>query len=130
MAIGIMGGGILITKFKPKARPLVVYMFIVEMIANMSIFTVMFLGCPTPNFAGTSIVGGRFDNVLCDSIILIIIRNSIVCFSIQQICVIMDVIVRHESINQFVPLTGFQHIFLPVLLVVKQLTGLKVLLYD
>jgi hypothetical protein len=65
MAIGIMGGGILIAKFKPKARPLVVYMFIVEMIANMSIFIAMFLGCPTPNFAGTSIVGGRFDNVFC-----------------------------------------------------------------
>jgi hypothetical protein len=119
MAIGIMGGGILITKFKPKARPLVVYMFIVEMIANMSIFIAMFLGCPTPNFAGTSIVGGRFDNVSCDSLILIIIRNSIVWLSIQQICVIMDVIVRHESINQLVPLTGFQHIFLLVLLVVK-----------
>jgi hypothetical protein len=119
MAIGIMGGGILITKFKPKARPLVVYMFIVEMIANMSIFIAMFLGCPTPNFAGTSIVGGRFDNVSCDSLILIIIRNSIVWLSIQQICVIMDVIVRHESINQLVPLTGFRHIFLLVLLVVK-----------
>ena len=61
MAIGIMGGGILIRYFKPKARSLLVYMFFVELVASFSIFTVMFFGCPTPIFPNTELINGKYE---------------------------------------------------------------------
>ncbi|CAG2106428.1 unnamed protein product, partial [Medioppia subpectinata] len=48
MAIGIMGGGVIIKYFKPKPRPLVLFMFTVELIASFSILSAMFFGCPAP----------------------------------------------------------------------------------
>ena len=59
MAIGIMAGGLMINRFKPKARPLVTLMFVVELFATTSILLVMFLNCPVPQFPNTQVVDGR-----------------------------------------------------------------------
>ena len=59
MALGIMGGGLLIRHFKPKPRSLTTYMFIVEMFASFAILSAMFVGCPTPQFPNTQIQDGR-----------------------------------------------------------------------
>ena len=55
MAIGIMIGGVFIRQFKPGPRRLISWMFAVENIASLSILGAMFLGCPLPNFADTSL---------------------------------------------------------------------------
>ena len=55
MAIGIMIGGLFIRQLKPGPRSLISWMFIVENIASLSIVGAMFLGCPLPNFADTSL---------------------------------------------------------------------------
>ncbi|XP_054158013.1 solute carrier organic anion transporter family member 74D-like [Oppia nitens] len=57
MAVGIMGGGLLLTYFRPKTRPLVLIMFVVELVASCMIFSGIFLGCPAPQFPTSTIVG-------------------------------------------------------------------------
>ncbi|XP_054158014.1 solute carrier organic anion transporter family member 74D-like [Oppia nitens] len=59
MAVGIMGGGIILRQFKPKARSLVLFMFVVELIASCLMFSGIFLGCPPPNFPHTTMIGNR-----------------------------------------------------------------------
>ncbi|RWS15958.1 Solute carrier organic anion transporter family member 5A1-like protein [Dinothrombium tinctorium] len=52
MAIGIMGGGLLIRWFKPNPKKLTATIFCLELVGNISIFYVMFLGCPQTDFYG------------------------------------------------------------------------------
>ncbi|CAG2168850.1 unnamed protein product [Oppiella nova] len=59
MAIGIMGGGVIIKYFKPKPRPLVIFMFCVELVASFAIFSAMFLGCPAPVFPNSALLDGK-----------------------------------------------------------------------
>lgn len=50
MAIGIMAGGLYVSKARPGARKLASLMFAVELFANFSLVVAMFLGCDAPNF--------------------------------------------------------------------------------
>ncbi|RWS11071.1 Solute carrier organic anion transporter family member 5A1-like protein [Dinothrombium tinctorium] len=49
-AVGILLGGLFISKFKPRPRLLVGLIVIVELSCNILIFSAMFFGCPSPHF--------------------------------------------------------------------------------
>ncbi|XP_022244931.1 solute carrier organic anion transporter family member 4C1-like [Limulus polyphemus] len=55
MLIGILGGGAIIRKFKPRPKYLTGYMFAVEVIGILGLLASMFIGCTSLNLAGSTI---------------------------------------------------------------------------
>lgn len=50
LAVGIMGGGIIVRIFKPGPRVLTTYMFIVGLFTTIGLISGLFLGCPRRSF--------------------------------------------------------------------------------
>ncbi|XP_013793841.2 solute carrier organic anion transporter family member 4C1-like, partial [Limulus polyphemus] len=61
MLVGIMLGGAVIRKFKPRPRYLTGYMVGVEFFSLAGLFASMFIGCPSLDMAGTTLVGNELN---------------------------------------------------------------------
>ncbi|XP_076338808.1 solute carrier organic anion transporter family member 74D-like [Tachypleus tridentatus] len=57
MLIGILGGGAVIRKCKPRPKYLTGYMLSVEVFGMLGLLASMFIGCPSLNLAGSTISG-------------------------------------------------------------------------
>jgi hypothetical protein len=54
-----MTGGIVLSKLKPKARNVALYIFSVEIIFTVIILYAKTLRCPTPIFSQTELIDGK-----------------------------------------------------------------------
>ncbi|XP_054164676.1 solute carrier organic anion transporter family member 74D-like [Oppia nitens] len=72
-AIGIFLGGAFITFLKPGARLLTMFIFVIELLSTMGLFSGLFLGCPNTQFdalptsANNRLPGSCNENCLCPS---------------------------------------------------------------
>lgn len=56
MAVGTMAGGVFISKWRPKARWIAIFITTVELFQAFGILTANFLPCPTPQFSGLELI--------------------------------------------------------------------------
>ncbi|KAL1123244.1 hypothetical protein AAG570_002331 [Ranatra chinensis] len=63
-ACGILISGLVITKYKPRARPLALWNVIVGAISVIGIISYMFMGCPTSGTQGVILKNGELDATL------------------------------------------------------------------
>lgn len=55
MLLGILLGGFVIMKYKPRPRYLTGYMVLVEIFSVVGLFISIFLGCPPISMSGTNL---------------------------------------------------------------------------
>ncbi|XP_076326319.1 solute carrier organic anion transporter family member 74D-like [Tachypleus tridentatus] len=68
MLVGILLGGAMIRRFKPRPRYLTGYMVGVEFFSLAALFASMFIGCPSLDMAGSTAVGNQLNlNNECNS---------------------------------------------------------------
>ena len=61
MAFGIITSGIVLSKFRPKARSVALYIFIIEIILTVSVLYAKTLQCPAPLFPETYLINERLE---------------------------------------------------------------------
>ena len=60
-AFGIVLGSVIISKFKPNPKYLIIYMVALNYVGSASMFSMWFMGCDNPLMAETSLTNGKMD---------------------------------------------------------------------